>query len=373
MTARHSFAFLVAVTAVVMIPMSQGVGTQSSSPSVSSVSGSLNHGSTVAISGSGFGTKPTGAPWKWDAMNGSTGERLEPRGWLVHQNNPQPILSSQRVRPGTDSTAAVKLTMTGTAVPAFGFGNNDGGYLDFTSASASNYRPFPIPAWIDYWMYFRPPTGSNNYKFFRHHANNASSIPNGLWAMPGSGGVTSCPSFVWSAVNTASVNTNPPNADLGCPEIANRWVHVQMMFHATNNNTGKFVMWVDGIRRFNVLDFGFEVGSSQRANFLVESQQLTTTGDGEMYIDDFFIENTYAHVEIGDAPTYAASRHREVQIPVSWSNNAVSVTLNRGSFPSFSGLYLYVFNAQGVPSPGYSLGGTQQATPTAPRNLRIVP
>jgi hypothetical protein len=365
------------VTAGLLVSLSQAVDTQSGNPSISGTNGTLQHGSSLTISGSNFGSKPTGAPWKWDSMDGANGERLEPRGWLVHQNNPQPVLSTRRVRPGTTGNAAVLLTQTGGDVPLFGFGNNDGGYLSLTGASAANYRPFPTPAWIDYWMYFHPPSGSNNYKFFRHHANNGSGIPNGFWGMPGTGGVIGCDGFTWSSMSSISYSTGGPNQVLTCPDIRDKWVHVQLAFRTSSTSTGQFIMYVDGIRRFNVTDFGFESGGSQRANFMIESQQLTTSGDGEMYIDDFFIENSYARVEIGDAPNYVDSRHRETQIPTSWANGSVSITLNRGSFPNFSNLYLYVINANGVASPGYSLsggtGGGSSSMPNAPYNLRIVP
>jgi len=332
-----------------------------SGPAVTAISGDLSSGGTVTITGARFGTKPTGAPWKWDAMDGSNGQRLESKGWLVHQNTPQPILSAERVRPSTGSTAAAKMTQTGDNVPLFGFGNNDGGYLDFTSASVANYRPFPTPAFIDYWMYFHPPARSRNYKFFRHHANNASGSPNSYWGMPAPDN-SPCAAFDWSATNGGL----PSERDLGCPVIADKWVHVQMHFRTSNNGTGQFVQWIDGLRYFNVSNYSGESGSSQRANFLIESQQLDGTGDGIMYIDDVYIDNTYARVEVGNSAVYATATHRETQIPTVWADGSISVTLNRGSFPNFSGLYLFVVNGSGVASPGFAIGGSTPPPPPQP-------
>ena len=46
-------------------------------PSVSSVSGTLTSGTTLTVAGSGFGTKPTAAPWVWDNFeSGSVGTEL---------------------------------------------------------------------------------------------------------------------------------------------------------------------------------------------------------------------------------------------------------------------------------------------------------
>jgi hypothetical protein len=311
-------------------------------------------------------------------MDGANGARLEPRGWLVHQNNPQPVLSTQRVRPGTSSTASALLTQTGNDVPLFGFGDNEGGYLSLTAASAANFRPVPERFLLDYWMYFHPPTGSNNYKFLRSHANNSSSSPNWNWGMPSPSaiGVGPCSQFTWSSLSSLSQGSLP---SLSCPTIADKWVHVQILWDGTNDSTpGLYWMQVDGVQYFNVPGFNWEQGGTRRGTVMIESQQLTTTGDGQMFIDDMMVENGFARVEIGDAATYSNSRHRETQIPISWGNGSVSIRLNRGSFPSFSGLYLYVINASGVASPGYSLsgagsGGGSSSMPNAPYNLRIVP
>ena len=47
-------------------------------------------------------------------------------------------------------------------------------------------------------------------------------------------------------------------------------------------------------------------------------------GDSYAYWDDVYIDTTQARVEIGDAPTYAASRHREIQLPTAWSDSSIT-------------------------------------------------
>jgi hypothetical protein len=345
-------------------------------PSITAVSGSLT-GPTLTISGVNFGSKPSGPPWKFDSMDGANGDRLESRGWLVHQNTPQPALSSVRPRPNTGATTSARLTQTMGNVPWFGFGNNDGGYMSFTAESAANYRPFPTPAWIDYWMYFHPPAGSNNYKFFRHHANNSSSIPNSFWGMSGPGGVTTCDNFTWSSFNGPGIlGESAGHPSLGCPVLRDKWVHVQMAFR-TGVTDGQFWMWIDGVEYFSSPNgWQFESVGTQRANFGLESQQLTSTGDGEMYIDDFYIDNSYARVELCSGTPWSARGHCETQIPIAWANDAIQVQLNRGSFPSLAGLYLYVVNAQGAigtPSASFALGGTTPPQPPASVNCVTSP
>jgi hypothetical protein len=92
------------------------------------------------------------------------------------------------------------------------------------------------------------------------------------------------------------------------------------------------------------------------------------------YFSEVYIDNTLARVEIGNASTFAACTHREIQIPTKWSGTSVTVTVNRGSFAVGNTVYLYVVDASGVTnSNGYAMT-IQDATsaPSPPENLHIV-
>ena len=54
-------------------------------------------------------------------------------------------------------------------------------------------------------------------------------------------------------------------------------------------------------------------------------------------------------------PASEEARHREIQIPTSWSDSRITVTLKAGSFPSLAGHYLYVIDERGRPSAGVAL------------------
>ncbi len=94
-------------------------------------------------------------------------------------------------------------------------------------------------------------------------------------------------------------------------------------------------------------------------------------GRQSAYWESLYIDRTLSRVEVGNSPINANATHREIQVPTAWSSSNVSVRLNRGSFPNFSGLYLYVVDDNDNASDGFPLGGNQ--LPTVPRNLRIVP
>ncbi|RAL20119.1 hypothetical protein DL240_18595 [Lujinxingia litoralis] len=93
----------------------------------------------------------------------------------------------------------------------------------------------------------------------------------------------------------------------------------------------------------NVKVLGFDHG--------LESYSDMTTDFGDVYID-----TTRARVEIGDAPRWSETRHREVQPPTFWEDDGVEVTLEAGAFEAFRGRYLYVVDAEGnVNEEGFAL------------------
>lgn len=68
--------------------------------------------------------------------------------------------------------------------------------------------------------------------------------------------------------------------------------------------------------------------------------------DAFNYFDKVYIDNTWARVEIGDSPQWDTCTKRETQIPVTWSNNSITITANTGSL-SYGNAYLYVTDAEG--------------------------
>jgi len=104
-----------------------------------------------------------------------------------------------------------------------------------------------------------------------------------------------------------------------------------------------------------------------------------TTGDRtleKIYMDDIFIQTgTQARVELGDAPSWDACSHREIQPPCAWSANSLEFTVNQGTFLNGTTAYLFVVDESGTAGSGYplSFGGvvSDAAAPYAPDNLTI--
>jgi hypothetical protein len=76
----------------------------------------------------------------------------------------------------------------------------------------------------------------------------------------------------------------------------------------------------------------------------------------QAYIDDIYINNTRARIEIGNAGTWSACSVREVQIPAVWTDTQLKFSIRLGAFAPSDKLYLYVVDVNGrVNATGYPL------------------
>lgn len=99
-----------------------------------------------------------------------------------------------------------------------------------------------------------------------------------------------------------------------------------------------------------------------------------TVADGKFIAyDTVYIDDSWARVVVSEAAAWTdnATVAYEIQVPVSWSNNAIDLMLRSGTLGNLGGRYLYVFKADGQPvsASGFKLGGP--ASPKAPGDLSV--
>lgn len=80
----------------------------------------------------------------------------------------------------------------------------------------------------------------------------------------------------------------------------------------------------------------------------------------QMWVDDFVIDDTRARIEIGDNVNFNSCTHLEYQPALTWSQTAITGTLNIGSFAPNATVYFFVVDSDGIPSAGklVNLSGT---------------
>ena len=140
-----------------------------------------------------------------------------------------------------------------------------------------------------------------------------------------------------------------------------QWTHITVWIDGSNgmsegNSHGIFKAWADNQLIFDVDDMGWltggEAGGAGAYTFLalvgLDPVERTDHIGKKNLMGDIYLDTTQARVMIGDASTWDAVSHFEMQIPQEWSNDSITVAANLGSFSSSDQLWLYVFNEDGV-------------------------
>ncbi|MFL0809317.1 MAG: hypothetical protein K6L76_02765 [Agarilytica sp.] len=95
----------------------------------------------------------------------------------------------------------------------------------------------------------------------------------------------------------------------------------------------------------------------------------------KVWMDDMYVQvGTHKRIELCDSATWSNCSSREIQKPTQWSDNAISVNLNRGGFKNDAQqYYLYVVDENNNPSNAYpiSFSGNGNAPPYPPASLQI--
>jgi hypothetical protein len=316
-------------------PLAQVAG-----PSVNAVSGVIAPGSPLTISGTGFGTKLAAPPLRWDDFEGgANGAKLT--GWTLDASDPsvEPTFSNVVKRPNS--------RMSGRS--NFINGNWDSNF---------GITGVPLPRiYLDAWYYYDVDAPYNrNHKPFRIKTNTV--LPNmyyGFWCANSPGGV----------LDQDGMTTGhfAEYTGTGASAFSKKWTHIQGYFEESTPNVddGTAVLSLDGVKIINTVH-GLRTRTSSGSFWNTiwighyfghdSDTNCAAYGDAHTYWDDVYLDTTLAHVEISDVAVYDSSRHREIQIPTSWSNTSITVTLNRGSFASFTGLYLFVIDSAGNASVG---------------------
>ncbi|MDX5388110.1 MAG: hypothetical protein LPK15_15235 [Alteromonadaceae bacterium] len=84
----------------------------------------------------------------------------------------------------------------------------------------------------------------------------------------------------------------------------------------------------------------------------------------ESHLDDIYIDNTLQRVVLANAKSINDATHYEVQQPVKWDDQSITVIIHKGAIPDISAYYIFVFDDQGNPNKeGYPICGDCKLPP----------
>jgi hypothetical protein len=363
-------------------------------PAITGHSGTLAHGDSYTITGSGFGTKSSAAPVAFgDMENNSVNARIG--AWT---NTFETAVSTSYQR-NSHSTRNAVCTLADhgngqDAVCAFEGGSDAaswyaqnwfylGSDYDWMGGDNGNNKIFRMWSTGDTTNNLRIQGPINNVDIYVEAADEAhggteyGSPPcdlQGGWYPVVPGGT--CADMIMSG-------TKPSGSYWGGGDIQWRrfatdmnlgtWHLFQFEFRSSDVNTANGVLrwWVDGKLIFNHSDVTTRTSSQQshmRPKYLgIESIQNSGGhgATGHYYLDDVYIDNTWQRVEIGNNATYNSCTLKEIQPATSWADGSVTFTVNQGSFADGATGYIFVTDASGVRNTGYTVtfgGGGEDTT-----------
>jgi hypothetical protein len=317
-------------------------------PTVTGVSGTLSAGQTVTITGRGFGSKPSAQPVLWDDFeSGTAGTQVQGAHaaigqWDVGAGSQYATYSNVKAHTGRQASAhdfvaqynvSLAKNMTFTRL-----------YMDF----------WMVADYVD--------IKSRNFKPWRLYGDNDNYQLDYVWL---------CDS---NLMNRVQANANLGLGDYGGPQYTNHgWMHMQLIYNESSPGQANGTVRHYINSQVAGLDSGAVLTQTVPAHF----QQIRIghywdraavdacpgNGGAIVYVDDVYIDTSWARVELGDAPRYAASMHREIQVANTWADGSISAKFNPGTFAAGSTAYLFVTDANNSVSPGMAvtIGGALAA------------
>lgn len=315
-------------------------------PTISEISGELSHGNQLEIRGSGFGTKVQAPPLVWDDVE-------------------QGKFHDDWGNSGSIKVSAVSRHMNSSYC---GTCNFQGKFGDRRKGCFAANDDILSESWFcQYWFKLDENwewgtavygiLGANlaNVKIFRMR-NPGSIDENFVISTHGYSGDRVRYNAEYVGGHRSGYFTNVNNWTKGVWHC----FQFEYMDSSVGGNDGAIRVWLDGEQVLN------DTGIMTREDFselkrpcilgFYNSWGDRSTNQNDFFIDDAYIDNTWARVEIGDNASYNACIHREIQVPLAWSSESIAVSFNAGSFDTNESLYLFVVNDRGMVSEGFIMG-----------------
>lgn len=360
--------------AVVLLVTVGGTGAAFAQPGVVSVTGTVQNRGSITIQGTGFGVKSTAAPFRWDDFDsGLLGARLPDQssgGWTTSatQAGKEPRYSNTHVR-RTGTLSAYQNFTGGNYNSTISLQNAFDGqiYLSgwfYRTASGAPSRNFK-------WIQLRPgPLEVASWEF-RQDCYPSSNSGHIYVSNCAGGTITGCDDEVGIPGYTAG-NCNMyygMSGDL----FAGAWhrYEVWLTQGTQGQSNGNVRISLDGAP-WMTMSGPFDPTGCHFRNMWLGFYFATDTGTPvpsmETWWDELYVDFTQARVELGNASTWAACTHREIQVPTAWSSTTISCAVNQGTFAAGQQVWAYVVDANGVAnSQGYPVtfsGTFSDAPPT---------
>ena len=315
-------------------------------PSVSGHTGEASNGATVTISGSDFGSMD-GSIISWDNFEAhSIGAQI---------NGSSPVIGVNWSAMASDSNYtgmvyANEHVNSGSVAASIDWSiPNEKNISAFGWASQGPYTQL----YITYWRYMTGDYSSNieechtgdgyscNYKQFYLYGN-SGQMPQGMPLIPA--GTNS-----WGFYNNDGDQIMKWDWTwFQTRNKYNRWEFWTKLNEPYTSSNGEIKVWLNAEKGIDSNTYQHRDVNGAYIDFRLGHMSQGFGDSAKVWLDDLYIATTQARVELGNASTWTACTHREIQIPTSWSDTSIQTTMNHGGFHYDDTAYIYVVDSNGV-------------------------
>lgn len=324
-------------------------------PQIRTISGTIVNGQTLAIYGFNFGSKANAAPYRWDPADGVSQYSGLVNGDVI----PSSTGGYWDHNPGSQYHYNTDLAAQ-RGVSAANFESDLSTQTNRKLGTTLSDASFDRETYISFWIYHSSSLSSSDnvktVRFWKANGDqtstftvNSSWVANGPWvAFKYDGYGVSTPSYCGSFSGVLSGGFVRP--------VGGEWERVEFYLKQESvpdaSDDGEY--WVSQTASGSVHEYssGYPIDETcatitSRLRWMTFGYENNTSLSNSVLLDDIYIDNTRARVEICDSATWSARTHCEVQPPALWNNGEIQVALNQGSFSTLNDTYIYVVDLDG--------------------------
>lgn len=315
-----------------------------SAPSITSPPSSIANGSSITIVGSSFGVKSPAAPILFETFDsGANGQVIGGwHGWIAYNETEGGYLSNSSPYSGTlsaynritgpSATNPISWEVSEFNTSNFFFNPTDEIYYSYVAKIVSTGDA----AGVDKWGRINCAPNTYNGPGDTNIQNGYVSFNTGTSTEPGDDDYGQSP---WlTTTRFANWTRHEMYKKLSTPGVANGMVQFRV---GPDTRT-----WSNKITRAGGYSF-------QNTNIILGLMyaNASNNGDHRMYVDDVYVDNTRARVELCTGSTWSNRGSCNPQPPTDWSTTSITIIANTSSFTNGQTVYIYVVDANGDASP----------------------
>jgi hypothetical protein len=331
-----------------------------SQPNVISVEGTVQDDQEITISGTNFGDNQNYAQLISDGFeNGTIGKGIEAGDWMTDSETGQGIYSTENPRTGTKS-----VHWKFSAIDSNEFYHK---YQDI-GKEEELYATF---------YFYNAESQGRIMKMARF---NSGDVYNGTPSLYLQGYAFDYADYDYKPYTGANGGDAGDEGSFDYTKLDfNKWYRVEMYLKLSDPGVANGIAEVNYVgvsmaRDTNRVTRGTNEADSYLNKFMLGQGLATVHSVGDIYIDDVFVANSYARIEIGNKSDFSSCSHREIQHPSRWTSDSINIKVNQGTFKDGEKAYLFVVDSNGNVSSGYPVtfsSNTGGSDLPHPSNLRI--